>query len=77
MITMIPDLGCLPYSDPTCLEDGKSDTAMGASTQDDSVVENTSNNIAIDQNIKDIQLEDDESIEIVFYETNERTDVFN
>jgi hypothetical protein len=65
------------YTDPTCLEDGKSDTAMGASTQDDSVVENESDNIVTEQNIKDVHLEDDESIEIVFYETNEHTDVFN
>jgi hypothetical protein len=43
------------YTDPTCLDDGKSDTAMGASTQDDSVVENKSDNIAIEQNIKDVQ----------------------
>jgi hypothetical protein len=50
---------------------------MGASTQDDSVVENRSDNIAIEQNIKDVQLEDNESIEIVFYETNEPTDVFS
>jgi hypothetical protein len=67
----------MSYTDPTCLEDGKSDMVMGASTQDDSVVENESDNIAIDQNIKDVQLEDNESIEIVFYEMNDRTDVFN
>jgi hypothetical protein len=67
------------YTDPICLEDDKSDTAMGASTQDDSVVKNKSDNIAIEQNIKGVQLEDNEteSIEIVFYETNEPTDVFN
>jgi hypothetical protein len=65
------------YTDPICLEDDKSDTAMGASTQDDSVVENESDNIVIEQNIKDVQLEDDETIEIVFYETNEHTDVFS
>jgi hypothetical protein len=64
-------------TDPICLENEKSDTAMGASTQDDSVVKNKSNNIAIEHNIKDIHLEDDKSIEIVFYETNEHTDVFS
>jgi hypothetical protein len=62
-------------TDPICLE--KSHTAMGASTQDDSVVKNKSDNIAIEHNIKDIHLEDDKSIEIVFYETNEPTDVFS
>jgi hypothetical protein len=45
------------YTDPICLEDDKSDTAMGTSTQDDSVVKNESDNIAIEQSIKDIQLE--------------------
>jgi hypothetical protein len=65
------------YTDPICLEGEKSDTAMGASTQDDSVVKNESDDIAIEQNIKDVQLEDDESIEIVFHETNEPTDVFS
>jgi hypothetical protein len=64
-------------TDPNCLENEKSDTAMGASTRDDSVVKNESNNIAIEHNIKDIHLEDDKSIEIVFYETNEPTDLFN
>jgi hypothetical protein len=55
----------------------KSDTAMGASTQDDSVVQNESDDIAIEHNIKDVHLEDNKSIEIVFYETNEPTDVFS
>jgi hypothetical protein len=50
---------------------------MGASTQDDSVVKNESNNIAIEHNIKDVHLEDNKSIEIVFYETNEPTIVFD
>jgi hypothetical protein len=65
------------YTDPICLEDDKSDRAIGASPWDDRVAENKSDNIAIEQNIKDVQLEDNESIKIIFYETNECTDVFN
>jgi hypothetical protein len=61
------------YTDPTCLEADKSDSAMEAGTQDDCVVENEFDNIGIEQNIRDIYLEDDKFIEIVFYETNEPT----
>jgi hypothetical protein len=58
---MILDSRRLLIVDPICLEGEKSDTAMGASTHDDSVVENESDNIAIEQTIKDV--EDNESIE--------------
>jgi hypothetical protein len=73
------------YTDPICLEDNKSDMVKEASTHNDDDVtdesinivsydsnetmKDVSSDITIKQNNEDVQLEEDTSIEIVFYET--------